>query len=77
MTTGGVVSTNVTITLKLALPVFPAVSVAVHATVVWPTANVSPDWWLQDGVRGPSTLSFAVGGGLKVTGAPEPFVVPV
>ncbi len=74
VTTGGVVSTNDTVTLKLALPVFPAASVAVHATVVWPTGNVSPEWWLHDGVSDPSTLSLAVGAE-KVTTAPEPDVV--
>ena len=42
---GAVVSTNVysTITLKLAVPVLPAASDAVHVTVVVPIPNIEPD----------------------------------
>ena len=42
---GAVVSTNVysTITLKLAVPEFPAASDAVHVTVVVPIPNIEPD----------------------------------
>ena len=36
-------STNVTVTLKLADPVFPCASVAEQVTVVAPTANTLPD----------------------------------
>jgi hypothetical protein len=38
---GGVVSSKMTVTVKLAVPVLPAASVAVHVTVVVPTENVT------------------------------------
>src|ERR1700730_13867612 len=42
-TTGGVVSTRVMVILKLAVPVLPCASVALHVTVVCPTGKVAPD----------------------------------
>jgi hypothetical protein len=41
------------VTVKLALPVLPRVSVAVHVTVVVPIANVEPEAGLHVTVRGP------------------------
>ena len=64
---GGVVST--TVTLKLALPVLPAASVAEQLTVVVPNAKVEPDAGKQLGVIVPSTLSLA--DAEKLTAAPE------
>jgi hypothetical protein len=60
LTTGGVWSTRFTVTLKLALPVFPCESVAVQVTFVVPTGKLLPEDGLQEGVSGPSTLSFAL-----------------
>ena len=57
VTVGGVVST--TDTLKLALPVFPAASVAEQLTAAAPRAKVEPEAGEQLGVRGPSTRSLA------------------
>jgi len=48
----------------------PALSVAVHVTVVVPSAKVLPDAELQETASVPSTLSVAVGA-VKVTVAPE------
>ena len=63
VTTGAVVSPTAaaafTVTLKLALPVFPAASVAVHVTVVTPTGNVLPDTGAQPGSGRRSTSSTA------------------
>jgi hypothetical protein len=58
--TGAVVSTRTTVIVKLLCAVFPCESVALHVTVVWPTGNLLPEDGLQDGVSGPSTLSFAL-----------------
>src|SRR5918911_1538822 len=60
LTTGAVWSTRFTVTLKLALPVFPCESVAVHVTFVVPTGKLLPDAGLHVGVSGPSTVSLAV-----------------
>ena len=51
----------VTLTRKLQVPVFPAVSVAEQLTSVFPTKNVSLDVREQVTVTSPSTLSCAVG----------------
>jgi len=64
-----VVSMSVTVTVKLAVEVFPCVSVAVQVTVVVPTANFVPEDGPQVGVIEPSTLSVAVA--VYVTTAPE------
>jgi hypothetical protein len=66
-TVGGVVST--TDTLKLALPVFPAASVAEQLTVTVPRAKVEPEEGEQLGVIAPSTRSLAEA--VKETAAPE------
>ena len=60
VTTGGVESRRLTFTWKLAEPWFPALSVAVQFTVVWPIANVAPEAGAQFGVSVPSTLSDAL-----------------
>ena len=60
VTTGGVVSTNVTVTVKLAEPVFPCASVAEHVTVVAPTANTLPDTGEHEAASDPSTRSVAL-----------------
>jgi hypothetical protein len=60
LTTGGVVSSMLTVTVKDAEPVFPCESVALHVTVVVPTGKVLPDAGLHVGVSGPSTMSVAV-----------------
>jgi hypothetical protein len=57
VTTGGVVTT--TVTAKLAAPVLPCVSVAVHVTVVVPMANVLPDAGVHVTGSVPSTRSIA------------------
>src|SRR5919197_226114 len=67
--TGGVVSTRTTVIVKLLCAVFPCESVAVHATVVWPTGNVLPEEGLQLTGTGPSTLSVALAE--KVTVVPD------
>ena len=54
---GGVVSR--TVTMDVALALFPCESVAVHDTVVAPTGNVLPDDGEQAGVEPPSTMSDA------------------
>jgi hypothetical protein len=59
LTTGGVVSVSVTTTWNDAEPVLPCESVAVQVTVVLPIGKVDPEAGEQDGVIGPSTLSFA------------------
>ena len=46
-----------TSTVKLALPVLPAASVAEHVTVVTPGAKVPPEEGLQLAVTVPSTAS--------------------
>jgi hypothetical protein len=60
VSTGAVVSTRFTVTVKLFCDVFPCESVAVHVTVVWPSGNVLPDAGAQLGVTGPSRLSVAL-----------------
>ena len=49
VTTGGVVSTSskTTVIVKLAVPTFPAASVAVQVTVVVPSGNNEPEEWVQ------------------------------
>jgi hypothetical protein len=75
VTTGAVVSTSATLTAKLALPMFPLVSAAVHVTVVVPTANGEPLAGLQLGVIAPSTLSVAVAANIPIATPPSTFVV--
>ena len=58
MRSGGVVSC--TVIVKVSVAVLPALSVAVHVTVVIPSGKVLPDGRLQVGVMGPSTASLAV-----------------
>jgi hypothetical protein len=58
--TGAVWSTRFTVMLKLALPVLPCESVAVHVTFVVPTGKVLPEAGLQVGVIAPSALSVAL-----------------
>lgn len=64
---GAVVST--TSTWKVAVPVLPCASVALHVTDVVPNENVDPEPAEQEGVMLPSTLSFAAVA--KVTFTPE------
>jgi len=66
VTTGPAVS--VTVTVKLAAPGLPRVSVAVQLTVVAPIRNVDPLAGMQVTGRDPSTRSAAVA--VKVTLAP-------
>ena len=49
-----------TVTLKLAVAVLPAASVAVQVTVVVPSANVDPLGGLQVGMIDPFTTSVAL-----------------
>jgi hypothetical protein len=63
---GGVVSC--TVTVKLAVPLLPALSVAEHETVVVAMGNVAPDAGLQVTGSVPSTASVA--DAVKVTTAP-------
>ena len=63
VSTGGVVSTTVTVTLNDAEPVFPWLSVALQVTIVVPGGKVLPDGGLHVGVRAPSTTSLAVASG--------------
>jgi len=58
---GAVVSR--TVTVNVALPVFPEESVAVHITVVVPSGNVEPEAGVHTAVNEPSTLSVAVAEG--------------
>src|SRR5919201_330441 len=60
VTTGGVVSMIVTVTVKEAEPVLPCESVALQVTVVVPTGNLLPEAGLQVGVSEPSTTSVAL-----------------
>jgi hypothetical protein len=60
------------VTVKLALPVLPAASVAVQFTVVAPMANVLPEAGVQLVATGPLTASSAVA--VKLTTAPEGLV---
>ena len=59
-TVGGVVSAQQTVTVKLAVPEFPAASVAVHVTVVVPSGNVEPEDGEQVGPEVTPTLSVAL-----------------
>ena len=54
---GGVVSSKVIVIVKLAVPTFPAASVAIHVTVVVPTGNNEPDAGIQGGPETTPTLS--------------------
>ena len=58
---GGVASA--TVTVKLALPVLPEASVAVHVTVFAPDAKVLPDAGAQAITGAGSSASLAVAGG--------------
>jgi hypothetical protein len=58
VTTGGVVSC--TSTVVVAVPVLPALSVALHVTVVEPSGNVEPEAGAHVGVTLPSTRSDAL-----------------
>src|SRR5262249_61306183 len=63
--TGGVLSSaafSVTVTLKVAVDLLPALSSAVHVTVVSPSGKVEPDSGLHLTGTEPSTSSLAVGG---------------
>src|SRR5919201_1581448 len=60
LSTGGVVSTSVTVTLKLAVALFPCLSVAEQLTVVVPTGNLAPESGLQSTGTDPSMLSLAL-----------------
>ena len=51
---------GLTVTVKLQLAIRPAASVAVHVTVVVPTAKIDPDGGKQFTVA-PGQLSFAIG----------------
>ena len=64
-----------TVTEKLQLAVFPDVSVAVHVTVVVPTAKHDPDNGLHTAVT-PGQLSLATGGA-KVTTTHGSLIVAV
>ena len=63
VSTGGVLSTSVTVTENDAWPVLPCASVAEHVTVVVPTGKLLPEAGAHDAVTGPSTVSFAVASG--------------
>ena len=63
---------STTVTVKLADPVLPALSVAEQVTVVGPSAKVLPDAGVQTGVIEPSTVSVAVA--VNVTTAPAELV---
>ena len=75
VTTGFVVSTSVTVTLKEAEPWLPWVSVAVQLTLVVATRKFVPDAGEQVGVMAPSMLSLAEA--VKVTLLPDAVVVVV
>jgi hypothetical protein len=60
---------NRTVTLKDAVPAFPAASVALHWTTVLPGANSDPDAGTHVGVSAPSTSSVAEA--VKLTSAPS------
>src|SRR5262245_655490 len=66
-------ATSVTVTLKLALAVFLARSVAVHCTVVVPIGKVDPDAGAHTVGVTPSTRSTADAS--KVTAAPDATIV--
>ena len=57
---GGVTSVNVTVTVNVAEPTFPALSVALHIIVVVPTAKLVPDAMSHVGPLATLTLSVAV-----------------
>ena len=57
---GGVMSVNVTVTVNVAEPTFPALSVALHVMVVVPTAKLVPDAMSHVGPLATLTLSVAV-----------------
>jgi hypothetical protein len=71
LSVGGVES--LTVTVKVADPVFPCKSVAVQVTIVWPTGNTDPELGLHEAVSEPSTMSKAVAEE-NVTSAPVDFV---
>src|SRR6266850_5684233 len=64
--TGAVVST--TVTVKVLLAMFACVSVAVHVTVVVPSAKIDPLAGVQPAATAPSRMSAAVA--TNVSGAP-------
>src|ERR1022692_306967 len=76
VTTGAVVSTSVTVTLKDLEPVLPCASVALQVTVVVPSVKFVPEAGEQGGVMAPSMLSVAVAAG-EGTVFPEAVVVVV
>ena len=57
---GAVSSVNVTVTVNVAEPTFPALSVALHVTVVVPTEKLVPDAMSHVGPLATLTLSVAV-----------------
>src|SRR2546428_8279797 len=70
VTTGPVVS--VTVTVKVLVPTFARLSVAVHVTVVGPNANVAPLAGVQLVATDPSSVSVA--DAVKVNTAPVALV---
>jgi hypothetical protein len=52
-------SQSFTVTQNEQVPVFPALSVAEHVTVVFPTLKIEPEAGLQVGVTMPSQMSLA------------------
>src|SRR5262245_35415140 len=58
LTTGGVVST--TVTVKVQVLALPALSVALHVTLLWPARKLLPDGGVQVVVTGPPQRSNAV-----------------
>jgi hypothetical protein len=70
VTVGGVVSR--TVTVNVACPLLPRLSVALHVTVVGPSGNVVPLTGVQLIATAPSTTSFALA--VYVNGAPAALV---
>lgn len=66
---GGVVSR--TVTVKLAEPELPRLSLATQVTVIAPSGNVDPEIGVQLTGRAPSTTSAAEGAGVYVSAAPS------
>jgi hypothetical protein len=61
LSVGGVTVVGVTVTVNIAIDVMPWLFVAVHVTVVVPTANVDPDAGTHSTGSVPSRKSVAVG----------------
>jgi hypothetical protein len=69
------VSLKVTLTTKLATPVLPWESLALHVTVVCPTEKLLPDAGLHVAVIVPSTASVAGTGSHVTTAVPDGLLV--